>query len=367
MAQQTQQPLLRGHPLGDPRAVRPPRSVKGSKNKDQSFPGSVRGNAAAKQEPGSTRAASRHHTRAHAGQDTPCSPGSPSVSPRDGCSPLPHGEGDTPSPAGWGERGVSPEPPSATPGSGAGLPAPKSTPQPSPSPPPPLTVLRWGLGSGCGSGGCIPTPGSAPGPAAGAPPLVLRKGRGRGACPGGRGREERRLEQGHGPGAERGREALPGSVRGAGAAGRGGAPAAPNGIRHGAARARRTARISRDLAEAAAGGGAGARKRAATSGGRRGGVRGGASPGGAGPGLGAGPGRREGRLRAGVPSWPRSAPSPRGIFVAFKPSFPGAGQDAVLRARGDSELLHPRPGLPALEKAERGWAVTAAELLFSGC
>lgn len=177
------------------------------------------------------------------------------------------GGGDTHSPAGWGTGGCHPNLPHWPSAAGWPCSPPDSLPAPLPDHRPPSPCCAGGSAPAAAAApaAAFPPPGSAPGPAAGAPPLLLRKGRGRGACPGGRGRGERRLEQGQGPRAERGREALPGSLRGAGAAGRGGAPAAPNGIRHGAARARRTARLSRDLAEAAAGGAAeaheGARQR----------------------------------------------------------------------------------------------------------
>lgn len=160
MAQQTQQPLLRGHPLGDPRAVRPPRSVKGSKNKDQSFPGSVRGNAAAKQEPGSTRAASRHHTRAHAGQDTPCSPGSPSVSPGTAAARSHTGRGTPPARRDGGSGGCPPSLPQRPPAAGRACPPPNPPPSPLPHHRPP---------SPCCAGGSAP----AAAPAAAFPPPAL--------------------------------------------------------------------------------------------------------------------------------------------------------------------------------------------------
>lgn len=140
MAQQTPQPLLSGHPHRIPGPVSQPPSPKGSKNKDQSFLCSVRGSAAAKQEPGSTRAPSHHHTPAPAhpadpptplrssppGQSAPPTPdrqrGTANSCPLPPCggaglSPPPGGtEGDH---GGGGERRgchppLRPEPPSMT-------------------------------------------------------------------------------------------------------------------------------------------------------------------------------------------------------------------------------------------------------------
>ncbi|XP_053789659.1 translation initiation factor IF-2-like [Vidua chalybeata] len=208
---------------------------------------------------------------------TPPAPwGSPSVSPRTAAARSHTGGGDTHSPAGWGQRGVSPEPPSLPPGSGAALPALKSTPHNSPSPPPSLTVLRWGLGSGCGcgSGGCIPAPRLCPGPRCGGPPAPPEEGERKRRVP--RRARARGAEAGAGTG-----------VPGQSAAGKRfraqcGALGPPGGagprLRPTASDMARPARAgphgSRETWRR--GGGAGARRRAATSGRDRGGPGGGA-------------------------------------------------------------------------------------------
>lgn len=135
-----------GTPARDPRAARPPRSAKGLQKQRPKFSLLGAWECGSKQEPGSTRAASRHHTRAHAGQDTLRSRGSPSASPGT-AQPVPHREGGHSQPGGMGHWGVSPQPPSPTLGSGVALPAPRFAPGPAPCPPPPLTPHRAALGA----------------------------------------------------------------------------------------------------------------------------------------------------------------------------------------------------------------------------
>lgn len=326
MAQQAAQPLLRGHPHGIPGHSARLAPQRAPKTKTKVFPARCVGvrqqNRSQDQHepppvttPGPTQ-----------GRRAPAPGGSPSAPPAR-LQPAPARGGGTPTARRDGEanggvtRASLPDPRQR-----GGPARPPIHPHSPPSPPPPLTVLRWGLGSGCGcgSGGCIPAPRLCPGPRCGGPPAPPEEGeRQRRVARRAGGRGERRLEQGAGPGAERGREALPGSVRGAGAAGRGGAPAAPNGVRHGAARARRTARLSRDLAEAAAAGegGAGARRRAAASEG--GGER---------AGMGAGSGPRGGArvswrgCALGLPLIPILAWRPP-LLSAFKRNFPLAGTE----------------------------------------